>query len=302
MLPAFLLTLASGEGGGSTHYFAPGNNHHDQVLLRFNSSTLDAVQAVEGFEDAVPLFDYWTSPSLGSPFDVRVLASSVSEIRARLASHFVSVEVVVPDIQTLIDNEAAGRASSRSNRWLPGEYHSTDQINTYFRDTAVPNYAQIASTFSIGTSTEGRDLQVVRITGGPKNTSCSLFPAPACKPSYNGKPAIWFQSTIHAREWLTGASTEVMVDKILKDYATDASIRQMVDSLDLYFLIIANPDGYEYSRDTDRWWRKTRSPNAGSSCVGTDPNRRSLCRSRCRRGPRERLQRRGSNCQCWCSS
>ena len=228
---------------------------------------------MEGFEDAVPLFDYWTSPSLGSPFDVRVLASSVSEIRARLASHFVSVEVVVPDIQTLIDNEAAGRASSRSNRWLPGEYHSTDQINTYFRDTAVPNYAQIASTFSIGTSTEGRDLQVVRITGGPKNTSCSYTPAPACKPSYNGKPAIWFQSTIHAREWLTGASAEVMVDKILKDYATDASIRQMVDSLDLYFLIIANPDGYEYSRDTDRWWRKTRSPNAGSSCVGTDPNR-----------------------------
>jgi Zinc carboxypeptidase len=23
----------------------------------------------------------------------------------------------------------------------------------------------------------------------------------------------------------------------------------------------------------DRFWRKTRSPNAGSSCVGTDPNR-----------------------------
>ncbi|EOD22377.1 hypothetical protein EMIHUDRAFT_240400 [Emiliania huxleyi CCMP1516] len=29
----------------------------------------------------------------------------------------------------------------------------------------------------------------------------------------------------------------------------------------------------QYSRETDRWWRKTRSPNAGSSCVGTDPNR-----------------------------
>ena len=36
---------------------------------------------------------------------------------------------------------------------------------------------------------------------------------------------------------------------------------------------MANPDGYTYSRDKDRLWRKTRSPNKGTSCVGTDPNR-----------------------------
>jgi len=34
-----------------------------------------------------------------------------------------------------------------------------------------------------------------------------------------------------------------------------------------------NPDGYEYSRATDRMWRKTRRPNAGSACAGTDANR-----------------------------
>ena len=34
-----------------------------------------------------------------------------------------------------------------------------------------------------------------------------------------------------------------------------------------------NPDGYEYSRNYDRMWRKTRSKNPGSSCIGTDANR-----------------------------
>merc|ERR1711934_236539 len=34
-----------------------------------------------------------------------------------------------------------------------------------------------------------------------------------------------------------------------------------------------NPDGYEYSQNQDRYWRKNRAPNSGSSCYGTDLNR-----------------------------
>ena len=34
-----------------------------------------------------------------------------------------------------------------------------------------------------------------------------------------------------------------------------------------------NPDGYEYSIDGDRMWRKTRTRIVGSQCVGIDPNR-----------------------------
>jgi hypothetical protein len=36
---------------------------------------------------------------------------------------------------------------------------------------------------------------------------------------------------------------------------------------------VANPDGYEYTHTNDRLWRKTRTINAGSSCVGVDGNR-----------------------------
>ena len=36
---------------------------------------------------------------------------------------------------------------------------------------------------------------------------------------------------------------------------------------------MANPDGYEYSRTTDRYWRKNRRTNSGSNCLGVDLNR-----------------------------
>jgi len=45
--------------------------------------------------------------------------------------------------------------------------------------------------------------------------------------------------------------------------------RELTLSLCLFF----NPDGYAYTFSNDRLWRKTRKPNPGSSCIGTDPNR-----------------------------
>ena len=36
---------------------------------------------------------------------------------------------------------------------------------------------------------------------------------------------------------------------------------------------VLNPDGYEYSRTTDRMWRKNRRKNSGSKCDGVDLNR-----------------------------
>ena len=49
-----------------------------------------------------------------------------------------------------------------------------------------------------------------------------------------------------------------------------------LDQLNFYILPLANPDGYEYSRYSDRMWRKTRSHNIESlddSCRGVDGNR-----------------------------
>lgn len=64
-----------------------------------------------------------------------------------------------------------------------------------------------------------------------------------------------------------------MLNQFLLDADTDPVVKQILDSLELYILPVFNPDGYSYTWTNNRMWRKTRSPNPGSSCIGTDPNR-----------------------------
>ena len=47
-----------------------------------------------------------------------------------------------------------------------------------------------------------------------------------------------------------------------------------LDNINWYFLPSANPDGYAYSWEHDRLWRKTRSDHGSIlACKGVDPNR-----------------------------
>ena len=48
----------------------------------------------------------------------------------------------------------------------------------------------------------------------------------------------------------------------------------ILDNFDVYIAPILNVDGYDYTWNGDRNWRKTRSPNGNNPCVGTDPNRK----------------------------
>lgn len=47
---------------------------------------------------------------------------------------------------------------------------------------------------------------------------------------------------------------------------------KLLDKFNIVVAPLINPDGYEYSRNTDRMWRKNRTPNADGS-YGTDLNR-----------------------------
>jgi hypothetical protein len=114
--------------------------------------------------------------------------------------------------------------------------------------------SSIASTFNIGRSYGGRDMIGIAIN-----------------PSRTDLPTIWIDSNIHAREWISSATVLYIIDQILTGTSADAA--RMRNNYRWYILPNANPDGYEYSWTNDRQWRKTRSPNSGSVCVGTDPNR-----------------------------
>ena len=146
------------------------------------------------------------------------------------------------------------------------DYHDHDTLNDFIAALADAN--EWASIIPIGESYEGGKMNVLAITkAGP------------------GAPNIWIEAGIHAREWISPAVASFIIRELVEDYAEHPSY---IDNINWYYLpsgndhsldidnsssFSANPDGYEYSINQDRYWRKNRAPNSGSSCYGTDLNR-----------------------------
>lgn len=78
------------------------------------------------------------------------------------------------------------------------------------------------------------------------------------------------EANIHAREWISSATTTYILDQLLR--STDPEIQFIAQNVDWYIIPMSNPDGYEYTRTSNRNWRKTRAP-VSLVCNGVDPNR-----------------------------
>ena len=133
-------------------------------------------------------------------------------------------------------------------------YHSYKTLVAYM-DCLASKYPKRTLVHTIGKSFEGRDLKVMKI---------------GSRGSGGRKKAVWIDGGIHAREWISPAT----VSFLLKEFVENSSrYRRLLKKYDVYIMPSMNPDGYEYSRNVNRMWRKTRSKNKNSRCVGTDPNR-----------------------------
>uniref|UniRef100_A0A8B9KXX7 Carboxypeptidase A2 n=1 Tax=Astyanax mexicanus TaxID=7994 RepID=A0A8B9KXX7_ASTMX len=128
--------------------------------------------------------------------------------------------------------------------------------NSFIQISILAAHANLVSKVHIGFSYENRPMYVLKFsTGG------------------NKRPAIWIDAGIHAREWVSTASAVWMANKMATDYGVDPSVTSLLGRMDVYLMVVTNPDGYAYTHTSNRMWRKTRSINAGSVCRGVDPNR-----------------------------
>ncbi|KAG7288151.1 hypothetical protein NEMBOFW57_007676 [Staphylotrichum longicolle] len=136
-------------------------------------------------------------------------------------------------------------------------YHAYADHVKFFNDLqgAFPNVSEI---IDIGASSQGRQLFGIHIWGSGGKGS---------------KPAIYFHGTVHAREWITAKVVEYLAYNFLTQYSSDATVKAIRDTYDIYILPFVNPDGFVYTQTNDRLWRKNRQSRSGASCVGTDINR-----------------------------
>ncbi|MEV4507639.1 M14 family zinc carboxypeptidase [Dactylosporangium sp. NPDC049525] len=136
-------------------------------------------------------------------------------------------------------------------------------------DQAVAAHPAIIRKTSLGTSYEGRDLPLIKISD---NVAVD-----------EDEPEVLYGAHQHAREHLTVEMALYLVKLYTDGYGKDSRITKLVDGRELWIVPDLNPDGGEYDVATGSYrnWRKNRQPNAGSSSVGTDLNRNWSFRFAC---------------------
>nr|XP_060632370.1 carboxypeptidase A1 [Anolis sagrei ordinatus] len=231
-----------------------------QVLRIFASDgfQLEKVKELEALEHLQ--LDFWRAPAHPEiPVDVRVPFSSLQGVKVFLESNNIQYSIMIENVQKLVDEE---KLFMSRQHFMPrsvenfnyASYHNLDEIYD-FMDLLVSENP-LVSKIQIGKSYEGRPINILKFsTGGTK------------------RPAIWIDTGIHSREWVTQASGIYFAKKILDTYGKDPSLTSILDNFDIFLEIVTNPDGFAFTHSKNRMWRKTRSINAGSSCVGVDPNR-----------------------------
>lgn len=152
---------------------------------------------------------------------------------------------------------------------VEGRFHSYEEALGELTQIAQA-HPEIARLVNLGQSYEGRQIFALKITTDPSVDDSS-------------KPDVLITGGHHAREWISVEPPIFFANQLVNGYATDDSIKHLVDNLRIWIAPILNPDGLVYSQgspneqtDPVRLWRKNRRPIADNECgssVGVDLNR-----------------------------
>jgi hypothetical protein len=139
-------------------------------------------------------------------------------------------------------------------------YHNLSEMTADVNAVASAHPA-IVQVFSIGKSYQGRDILAAKISDNVATDE--------------NEPEVLIDALHHAREHLTVEQALYILHLLADGYATDATIKQIVDSREIYIIFALNPDGFVYDLTGTpyRAWRKNRQPNGTSRYIGTDLNR-----------------------------
>jgi len=127
----------------------------------------------------------------------------------------------------------------------------------------------ISAKYTIGNTQtiEGRDVYAIKISDNPGINE--------------DEPEVLYTALIHAREPAAMQQLIWYMWYLLENYGTNDEITYLVDNLEMYFVPVVNPDGYEYNHSTDPngggMWRKNKRDNNGGGFSeyndGVDLNR-----------------------------
>lgn len=226
---------------------ASEKSYKNYSVIRTQGLTADQVSTLRNLIQS-DKYDFWREPRVGKVADIMVAPHEALLLKDFLTRKQIQHHTIIKDVQDLIEKTRPAKKAKSGKNISLSEYNTYDEMTSYVAD--LPNKYPFVEVSSIGKSYEGRDTNIVHIKkAGPS------------------KPTVWIEAGVHAREWISPAVALYIIDQLVEgsDFANDYNF---------YILPSVNPDGYEYSRTSDRAWRKSRSETGSAlGCKGSDINR-----------------------------
>ena len=183
----------------------------------------------------------------------------------------VRVELILSDAQAakLRDDGVAVRAQQAAaapeGEGVFRPYSGAGGLLREYRQLARDNPG-ISKLITIGQTVRGQDIVALKVSKNARTQRDGK------------KPAVLYMSAQHAREWITPEMTRRLARHVLKKYGKDRRITRLVRGHELWFVPVANPDGYDFTfTEGNRLWRKNlRDNNADGEITsgdGVDLNR-----------------------------
>jgi hypothetical protein len=167
------------------------------------------------------------------------------------------------------DTASHGGGAAEPMPLLDGAFHTYEEVETELRDLAS-RYPSIAKLISLGPTYEGREIWALKVSRDVDSDD------PV-------KPDVLFTGCHHAAEWISVEPPVAFAHLLTEHYASDSTVRALVDHAENWLVPIVNPDGLAYSQsgtshatDSAYFWRKNRRPIHVAGCgsgIGVDLNR-----------------------------
>jgi Zinc carboxypeptidase len=183
--------------------------------------------------------------------------------RAKLADDGIRAELTRVKGGQTIQQFAARQAVNGFQVWRsydePGGFR--DQMYAVARENP-----RLAKLVRIGTTIQGREILALKLTENAQRVRDGR------------RPAVLYSSLQHAREWISSeVNRRLMFWYVDQWNAGNREVRRLLDDTELWFVLVANPDGYQYTFEEERLWRKNMRNNDGDPehtiADGVDPNR-----------------------------
>lgn len=231
-------------------------------VLRVQPQTEDHVSSLrELLQSWNGALDVWKQSLIpGEEVHVHLGPDAIEDFKSDLTKRSLKFETMIEDTQALIDNE--GMCCSEGNKDdFDSCYHTVNEIHDeLFR--LRKEYPDLVKLVNLGKSYEKQDMLGIEIK---QNT-----------PDARERGLVFIMCGIHAREWISPATCMYILRQILESKDSDEGVANMVNSFNWLFLPVFNVDGYRFTQEVDRLWRKNRRPillTGSGKAVGVDLNR-----------------------------